>query len=121
MELTKISRSKSFEMVNGFGLKLWDKFALEGDLGENENPLDAYNELGKIIDQAHKEANQTLSFVADNVPVPERQIDRPQQSMIEEMEACFTLTDIQSFRFTVKNADEQAVYSRKLEELSPKN
>ena len=57
MELKKISRSKSFEMVNGYGLKSWEKFQLEGDLAEQENPLEAYVELGKIIDEAFKEAH----------------------------------------------------------------
>jgi hypothetical protein len=41
--------------------------------------------------------------------------------MIEEMEDCGTYADIQSFRFTVKNDAEKAVYERKLTELSPKN
>jgi hypothetical protein len=37
------------------------------------------------------------------------------------MRACATYADIQSYRFTIKNADEQAVYETKLNELTPKN
>jgi len=73
MKLTKISRSKSFEMVNGYGLKSWQKFSIEGDLAEQENPLEAYTELGKIIDQAFKEANPTV--VITNKP-KEIQVDK---------------------------------------------
>lgn len=117
MELKKISRSKSFEMVNGYGLKSWEKFQLEGDLAEQENPLEAYVELGKIIDEAFKEAHPKSTE-----PMPQEiQVDKPTKTMIEEMEDCGTYADIQSFRFTVKNDAEKAVYERKLEELSPKN
>ena len=117
MELKKISRSKSFEMVNGFGLKSWEKFQLEGDLAEQENPLEAYVELGKIIDEAFKEAHPKS---VEQMP-QEIQVDKPTKTMIEEMEACDTYTDIKSFQFTIKNEQEKAVYERKLTELSPKN
>jgi hypothetical protein len=120
MQLTKISRSKSFEMLNGYGLKYWDKLGIEADLGENEDPKECYKELGQLIDETHRENNPEISFVAGNAPVPVVQ-DKPEKPLIEELEACATYADIQSFRFTVKSADEQAVYSRKLEELSPKN
>lgn len=121
MELKKIFRSKSFEMLNGYGLKYWEKYGIEGELADKEDPLNAYVELGKIIDEAHKESNPEISFVAGNVPVPVVHVDKPIMSLIEELEASSTYADIQSFRFTVKNEEEKAVYERKLNELSPKN
>ena len=121
MVLTKISRSKSYEMMNGFGLKQWDKYGIEADLGENEDPKDCYKQLGQLIDETHRENNPEISFVAGNAPVPIIHVDKPEKPLIEELEACTTYADIQSFRFTVKNDAEKAVYERKLEELSPKN
>jgi hypothetical protein len=121
MVLTKITRSKSFEMVNGFGLKSWDKFGLEADITTGEDPIQLYKELDAIIEQAHKESYPEISFVAGNAPVPVVEVHKPQISIIEELEACTTYADIQSFRFTVKNDAEKAVYERILEELSPKN
>jgi len=121
MELKRISRSKSFEMVNGFGLKSWDKFGLEADITTGEDPIQLYKELDTIIEQAHKESYPEISFVAGNAPVPIIHVDKPEKPLIEELEACTTYADIQSFRFTVKNDAEKAVYERKLTELSPKN
>ena len=110
-------------MVNGFGLKSWDKFGIEGDLSENENPLEAYKELGKIIDETFKESYPNAIPQALSEP-PEKQVDKPTDKikpLIEELEECTTYADIQSFRFTVKNEEEKTVYERKLTELSPKN
>ena len=56
MELKKISRSKSFEMVNGYGLKSWDKFGLEADITTGEDPIQLYKELDAIIEQSFKES-----------------------------------------------------------------
>lgn len=119
MELTKISRSKSFEMVNGYGLKSWDKFGVEGDLGENESPLEAYNELGKIIDQAHKDSYPALSFVADNPTVPEVQVEKEQpKSLVEQIKSCTELKVLESYRLIAKvNPETQQAYDNKLKEL----
>lgn len=85
MKLTKINRSKSFEMVNGYGLKFWDKLGIEADLGENEDPKDCYKQLGQLIDETHRENNPEISFVAGNAPVPVVQIDKPKMSPEEEL------------------------------------
>lgn len=85
MKLTKIARSKSFEMVNGYGLKFWDKLGIEADLGENEDPKDCYKQLGQLIDETHRENNPEISFVAGNGPVPIVSIDKPKMSEEEEL------------------------------------
>ena len=108
MELKKISRSKSFEMVNGYGLKHWDKFGLEGELAENENPIQAYKELDAMIMQAHKESYPALSVVADNVPVPEVQVKEPETKLTKEerqkaeIASCTDKTVLASYRLIVK-------------------
>ena len=107
-------------MVNGYGLKSWDKLSAEMTIEHGENPKDGYKAMDDLIEEVHRKSYQTLSFVADNVPVPELQIGKEQRSMIEEMEVCTTFDEINSFRFTVKNEEEKAVYEKKLTELSPK-
>lgn len=85
MKLTKISRSKSFEMINGYGLKYWDKLGIEADLGENEDPKDCYQQLGQLIDETHRENNPEISFVAGNSPIPIVQVGKPVMSPEEEL------------------------------------
>ena len=108
MELIKISRSKSFEMVNGFGLKIWDKLSAEMSIAVGEDPKAGYQSMDNLIEEVHKESYKELSLVADNTPVPVVGLDKPTTTMIEEMEAYDNYADIQSFRFTVKNDEEQA-------------
>ena len=124
MEFTKISRSLSYEMVNGFGLKLWDKLGAEMEVKATDNPKDGYAAMKEMIEEVHQESfpNVQSILVHDSHElVPEKQVDKPTKTMIEEMEACDTYTDIKSFQFTIKNEQEKAVYERKLTELSPKN
>ena len=56
MELTKISRSKSFEMTNGFGLKHWDKLGAEMSLTPGDDPKMAYKVMDELIEETHKES-----------------------------------------------------------------
>lgn len=107
MELKKISRSKSFEMVNGYGLKSWTKFAIEGDLSEQESPLDAYSELGKIIDEAFKQ-----EYPKSVEPPKEIQVKEPEPKLSKEemQKKCLTDTTaldgpdgLKSFALLVKN------------------
>ena len=43
-------------MVNGYGLKSWDKFGLEADITTGEDPIQLYKELDAIIEQSFKES-----------------------------------------------------------------
>ena len=104
MKLTKIARSKSFEMVNGYGLKSWQKFSLEGELAEQENPLEAYTELGKIIDEAFKEANPKVVE-----PPKEIQVDKkptPESNMITAITTCTTIEVLKTFEKLAKSKQE---------------
>lgn len=78
-----------------------------------------YSPEGKPLYEGYKgEEEMKGTHVRNVVEEPQDKIER---TMIEEMEACSSYPEIQSFRFTIKDADEQAVYDRKLNELSPKN
>jgi len=124
MKLTKINRSKSFEMVNGYGLKSWQKYGIEGDLSENEDPIQAYKELDSIIDQAHKENNQEVSFVANSAPVPVVEVDKkkdPKQDMIDAIKGCTDVVVLKTFEKLVKNSPAfQPVYDETMELLTNK-
>ena len=118
MILTKISRSKSFEMVNGFGLKSWEKFQLEGDLAEQENPLEAYVELGKIIDEAFKEAHPKSTE-----PMPQEiQVDKPtpKDNMITAITTCTEVATLETFRKLAASKPEfQKAFDNRLKESQP--
>ncbi len=118
MVLTKISRSKSFEMVNGYGLKSWQKFSLEGELAEQENPLEAYTELGKIIDEAFKEANPKVVE-----PPKEIQVDKkptPESNMITAITTCTTIEVLKTFsKLAASNPKFQEAFDNRLKELQP--
>jgi len=116
MQLTKISRSKSFEMVNGYGLKSWQKFSLEGDLAEQENPLEAYTELGKIIDEAFKEANPTITEPPKEIQVKKE--TNPLNNMITAITTCTTIDTLKTFEKLAKSKPEfQTAYDNRLKEL----
>lgn len=80
MVLTKISRSKSFEMVNGYGLKSWDKFGLEADITTGEDPIQLYKELDAIIEQSFKESYP----------------DNPNQERVKQVEAKPVTDEVQA-------------------------
>ncbi len=118
MILTKISRSKSFEMVNGYGLKSWTKFAIEGDLSEQESPLEAYSELGNIIDEAFKQ-----EYPKSVEPPKEIQVDKkptPESNMITAITSCTTIEVLKTFEKLAKsNPKFQTAFDNRLKELQP--
>lgn len=109
------------------------RYSIEMDFPDDSNPADNFKYLNEVVMAIHMaECPQFyingkptyLPQVADykgEEPISEVQVDKPGKSMIEEMEACATPEEILSFRFTIKNNEEQAVYERKLSELSSKN
>jgi len=116
MNLTKISRSKSFEMVNGYGLKSWEKFAIEGDLAEQESPLEAYTELGKIIDEAFKEAHPKAIEQPKEIQVDKK--PTPVSNMITAITTCTTIDTLKTFEKLAKSKPEfQTAYDNRLKEL----
>ncbi len=104
MKLTKIARSKSFEMVNGYGLKSWEKFAIEGDLSDKEDPLNAYVELGKIIDEAFKEANPKVVEQPKEIQVDKK--PSPESNMITAITTCTTIEVLKTFEKLAKSKQE---------------
>ena len=88
MQLTKISRSKSFEMVNGYGLKSWDKFGLEADITTGEDPIQLYKELDAIIEQSFKESYP----------------DNPNQERVKQVEAKPVTDEVQAILDGINNS-----------------
>lgn len=114
MVLTKISRSKSFEMVNGYGLKKWEKFGLEADLNENEDPIEGYKQLDLIIDQAYKDSYKPE-------PPKEIQVDKkptPESNMITAITTCTTIEVLKTFsKLAASNPKFQEAFDNRLKEL----
>jgi hypothetical protein len=121
MKLSQIS----YQRVYPLGSYSTERIGLEATLDEGENPETALSHLKILVEELHQETLKSLStddFRGTHVRnVVEEPQDKIERTMIEEMEACSSYPEIQSFRFTIKDADEQAVYDRKLNELSPKN
>lgn len=117
MQLTKISRSKSFEMVNGYGLKSWEKFAIEGELADKEDPLNAYVELGKVIDEAFKEAHPKAIEPPKEIQVKKE--TNPTNNMITAITTCTTPETLKTFEKLAKSKSEfQTAYDNRLKELT---
>jgi len=115
----------TYQRVFPLGSYSTERIGLEATLDEGENPGTALSRLKIMVEELHQETLKSLptddfrgTHVRNVVEEPQDKIER---TMIEEMEACSSYPEIQSFRFTIKDADEQAVYDRKLNELSPKN
>ena len=72
MEIKKISRSLSYEMINAAtGLKLWDKLSAETEISEGDNPKEVYNHLKKLIEEVHQESFQNMeSFLVNDSCLP---------------------------------------------------
>lgn len=119
MTIEKISYSMSYEMVTTTGLKLWQKLGVEGTLSQNEDPKEGYKALHDLIEETHKEHSQPLSFVADNAPVPEVQVEKEQpKSLLEQIESCTEVKVLESYRLIAKTKPEcQEAYDKKLKEL----
>lgn len=121
MELKKISRSKSFEMVNlATGLKIWDKFFLDGDLSENEDPLNGYRQLGSVIDQSFKESYPDLQEGKEKVVLVEKQ-SNPVDNMITAITTCTEIATLKTFEKLAKsNPVFQSAYNETMELLTNK-
>lgn len=119
MILTKISRSKSFEMVNGYGLKKWEKFGIEADLEKNEDPIEGYKQLDLIIDQAYKDSYKPE-------PPKEIQVDKPTdkiQGWIQVIELTQNVPALERFKPQVDKANDKKLteaYNKQLEKLTNK-
>ena len=53
-KVTKVSYSKSFEMLTPLGT-VWEKIGLEAEIGEQETPEQGLEELKTIVDLFHVE------------------------------------------------------------------
>ena len=78
MNIDRISRSKSFEMVNGFGLKHWDKLSIEMAITPGEDPKEGYKLMDDLINEVHKESYSQF----DELPVIQVERTKPMMDII---------------------------------------
>ena len=121
MTITTISYSQSKETVYSFGLKKWNKVGIDIAIDEKDDTQKVFEFAKETVENWLKEDVQQPVAQMDEPVVQLDNKPNPTESMIEEMEACTTYDDIFSFRFTLKNDEQKAIYERKLSELSPKN
>lgn len=112
----QIDRIKISQEINFNGLPTW--ISVGGTLLPEENVLEGLRTLQKSITDYHNE--EAKAYSQSRWKVKAEPDYTSTKSLTEEMEACTTYVDIQSFRFTVKNEEEKAVYERKLSELTIK-
>lgn len=105
MKIQPIDYSASYESVNNWGLKRWEKISIGATISEDEDPIKCLQELKDKVEQFHRESNKTLSIVADNVPVPEVQVEKEQESYsdTEQINKCETLDELKGFEVYVSN------------------
>lgn len=126
MELTKITRSKSFEMTNGFGLKIWDKIGAEMSINPTDDPKQGYKTMDDLIEEVHKESYKEFSIVADNVPVPEVQVEKPLDKIsgyIQVIELTQSVPALERFKPRVEkenNTELTEAYNKQLQILNKK-
>lgn len=120
MKFKSIQYSESYEYQE-YGMKRWKKMGIEAELDEGESPIEAHRTLRQCVDEIKAE---TLTHLEEFRGTTVRDIKEekvPDKSLIEELEACSSYPEIQSFKYTIKNDAEKLVYETKLNELRPKN
>ena len=121
MQLTKIGRSKSFEMATEFGLKMWDRVSVEMDIAPGENPKDGYAMMDDLIEEVHKGTVHKISF-QDDAELPEKQVEKqPLNSMIEAITTCTEVGTLITFETLAKSKPEfQKAYDDTMKKLNQK-
>lgn len=111
-----IDRIKISQEINFNGMPTW--IGIEGTLLPGEDEKDGLRQIQKSITEYQQE--EAKAYSQSKWAIKSTPEYGPSKSLTEEMEACTTYADINSFRFAVKNTEEKAVYEIKLTELSPK-
>ena len=125
MKIEPIDYSASYESVDSYGLKRWEKIGIGATITESDDPIQCLQELKNKVEQFHRESNKTLSIVADNVPVPIVQVEKEPETKLTKEEKqkkflidCITIDELNSFRLLVKNNPHlRDTYDLRLEQL----
>lgn len=112
--MTKESIKISQE-INFNGMPTW--VSIGATLLPEDNVIESLKSLQKDITEYH----QTEEGLFSKSKFSKAEDIKPTKTLMEEMAECTTYADIQSFRFTVKNKEEQQVYENKLQSLQTKN
>lgn len=97
MKLKVISFSHSYEYQE-YGFKRWNGTKLEGELSENEDPMQAYLELKKISDALKSATIDTLeetrgTHVRDVVEEPVDEV----KTTLEAISNCTTMDELNGY------------------------
>lgn len=121
MQIDRIGRDKSYEMVTPYGLKVWDKVSVSGTISPGEDIQQAYKELDRILEEAHQQA---LSGEEEMKGTHVRNVVEEQQDKIQSwitvINLCTSETALKRFETRVQEIDNQELteaYNNKLQSL----
>ena len=121
MQIDRIGRDKSYEMVTPYGLKVWDKVSVSGTISPSEDIQQAYKELDKILEEAHQatlsgEDEMKGTKVRDIAPEPKIDI---LQGALDEIEKCTNMDELKGLWLISKsNLTLSAAYKVKEKQLT---
>lgn len=120
MQIDRIGRDKSYEMVTPYGLKVWDKVSVSGAIAPGEDIQQAYKELDKILEEAHQ---QTLSGEYEMKGTKVRDVVEPIdkiQSWKQVISMCTSITALERFKVRVEEINDEGLtyaYNKQLQSL----
>lgn len=122
MKVEPISVSGSYEYLNEFGLKRWKKISIGATITEEDNVLECITELDKKVEEAYKKISQNLVVVADNLPIPEIQVEKViEDNDLDDINNCEDVETLKSFKmYTLGKPTLEAAYFIKLAQLTKK-
>lgn len=103
---------KISQEINFNGMPTW--VSIGGTILPGEDPKDGLRQIQQKITEYQQEGQQAYG------KSKWAKIEQPETSMMEEMASCTTEKEILSFRFTIKNTEQQELYEKILSELTNK-
>ena len=101
MKVKSLSAGKSIEVMGG-----WYKCSVEVELGENENPHEAFREAKSLVDKWLPGVNQ------DIVREEEKPEATPEEALIQIIDLCHTVSLLERQRGQVERMKSQKVTER---------
>lgn len=120
MTITTVSFSQSQETVNEYGLKRWNKFGVEIQCSDTDDPQKAKDYAVSIVENWHKQQIPDNSMKGTYVvPVQDKEVS-PDQALIDTINYCTTTRSVEMFRKEVERRNNPLIteaFENKLQSL----
>lgn len=111
---------KISQEINFNGMPTW--ISIGGTILPDEDPKDGLRLIQQKITEYHQEEQKAYGQSKWAKAMSESAYGGvPATSMLDDMANCATLEEILSFRLTIKNEEQQALYDKVVTELTNKN